>query len=65
MVEKAYTNEYESSIEFLKNLEKIRTNPISSHRLRYKIFTVITYFLGLTKTKHLAQLIYNKYKTHT
>ncbi len=63
-IQKSYSNEYDSNISFLKNLEKIRTSPFNIHRLRYKIFAVITYFLGLTKTKHLAQSIYNKYKTN-
>ena len=61
-IQKSHSNEYESNMVFLKNLEKIRTNPLNVHRFRYKIFATITYFLGLTKTKHIAQSIYNKYK---
>lgn len=63
-IQNSYSNEYNSNMHFLTNLEKIRSNPFNIHRLRYKIFAIITYFLGLTKTKHLAQSIYNKYKTN-
>ena len=63
-VNNSYDNEYDSSISFLKDLEKIKTNPYNIHRLKFKIFGIITYFLGLTNTKHLAQSIYNKYKTN-
>lgn len=61
-IEDDYRNEFDSTIQFLQELEKIRNNPFDVNRIKFKIARIIIPLLNLTRTTHIAESIFSKHR---
>lgn len=57
-----FLNTYESTINYIQKIEKIRNNPFNRYNFQYKVLSLITKLLVLTHSTSLAQSIYFRIK---
>jgi|APSaa5957512535_1039671.scaffolds.fasta_scaffold00525_26 2-polyprenyl-3-methyl-5-hydroxy-6-metoxy-1,4-benzoquinol methylase len=62
-IDETYSNDYQITIKFLQNLEKLQTNSWNLMKIKGKIFSAIFRILVFSKTLHIGQSIYSKYST--
>ncbi len=61
--DETYSNNYQTTIKFLQNLEKLQKKSISLTKIKGKIFSTVFRVLVATRTLHIGQSLYSKYST--
>jgi len=57
----SYTNEYDITIKFLRDLENLQSHSINLMKIKGKLFSMAFRILHATRTLHIGQSLYFKY----
>jgi len=61
--DESYFNEYNTTIKFLQDLEKLQSNSINLMKIKGKVFSMAFRILRATRTLHIGQSLYYKYSS--